>query len=158
VDTAQPIATGQVTINATPDRVYELVSDPTVMVGFAEEVYRARWLHGAQTAAVGEQFRGDNRNGIRRWYTICRVTDADPGRCFAYEVRTPFQVPISRWQFDLAPTNDGNCTVVERSWLRVPRWFIPLAIMITGEPDRPGANNAHIATTLANLKAHLESV
>lgn len=152
----EPIASGQVTINATPAEVYRLVSDPTVMVGFAEEVYRARWLDGATEAKVGERFRGDNRNGIRRWWTICQVTDAEPGRCFAYEVSTPFKVPIARWQFDLAQADDG-CTLVERSWMRVPRWFVPFAIMITGQPDRPGTNNANIATTLTRLKAHLET-
>lgn len=157
METGEPIAAGQVTINATPADVYELVSDPTVMVGFAEEVYRARWLGGADRAEVGAQFRGDNRNGVRRWWTICRITDAEPGRCFAYEVRTPFQVPIARWQFDLAAT-DGGCRVVERSWLRVPRWFGPIANLITGQPDRPGTNNANIAATLSRLKAHLESV
>jgi hypothetical protein len=157
VDTAEPFSTGQVTVNATPDQVYELVSDPTVMAGFADEFYRARWLGGARKAAVGEQFRGHNRWGKRRWYTICRITDADPGRRFAYEVRTPFQVPISRWQYDLSPAGDG-CVVLQRSWFRVPRWFVPMAIMITGRPDRRGVNNANIATTLANLKAHFESV
>jgi uncharacterized protein YndB with AHSA1/START domain len=156
VDTNAPIATGQVTVNASPAKVYRLISDPTVMVGFAEEVYRARWLDGAIEPTVGARFRGDNRNGRRRWWTVCRITDAEPGRRFAYEVSTPFKVPIARWQFDLLPAADG-CTVVESSWLRVPRWFIPFAIAITGQPDRPGTNNANIAVTLRRLKEHLAS-
>ena len=151
----QPIATGQVTVAAAPADVYRLVSDPTVMVRFAEEVYRVRWLDGARSAAVGVRFRGDNRNGLRRWWTICRITDADPGRRFAYEVRTPFWVPVARWQFDLSAVVDG-CTVVESCWLRVPRWFGPVADLITGQSDRAGTNNANIAVTLCRLKAHLE--
>lgn len=156
MDTTKPIATGQITINASPAEVYRLISDPTVMVGFAEEVYRAQWLGGATEAAVGGRFRGYNRNGLRRWWTNCRITDADPGRCFAYEVHAPFRVPIARWQFDLLPAPEG-CTVIESSWLRVPNWFVPFAILITGEPDRPRANDTHIATTLHRLKDHLES-
>jgi hypothetical protein len=39
----------------------------------------------------------------------------------------------------------------------VPLWFIPLAIMITGVPNRIGANNANIATTLDRLKEHVEA-
>jgi polyketide cyclase/dehydrase/lipid transport protein len=157
VDTSEPIATGQVAIKAPAAEVYRLVSDPTVMVGFAEEVYRARWLGDAGETTVGRRFRGYNRNGARRWWTVCRVTDAEPGRCFAYEVRTPFMVPIARWQFDLQPSADG-CTVVESSWLRVPRWFIPIAILITGQPDRPGTNKSNIAITLSRLKQHAETL
>lgn len=152
----EPIATGRVTINATPAEVYRHVSDPTVMVEFAEEVYRVRWVGGATEAAVGARFKGANRNGWRRWVTTCRVTEAKPGERFAYEVSTPFKVPISRWEYDIRPEGDG-CSVTESSWLRVPLWFIPFAIMITGEPDRAGVNRSNIATTLGRLKEHLES-
>jgi uncharacterized protein YndB with AHSA1/START domain len=152
----EPIATGQVTINASPAEVYELISDPTAMAEFTEEFFRARWLGGANKPAVGVRFRGSNRNGRRRWVTTCTITEAEPGHRFAYEVSTPFKVPISRWEYDLQPSATG-CTVTERSYLRVPAWFIPFAILITGEPDRPAANKAHIATTLTRLKEHLES-
>lgn len=155
--TSEPIASGQVTINATPAEVYRLVSDPTVMVGFAEELFKVRWRGGATEAAVGAKFSGTNRNGWRRWVTWCEITDAEPGQRFAYEVSTPFKVPIARWQFDIAPGTRG-CTVTQSSWLRVPPWFIPFAIMITGEPDRPAVNTANIATTLRRLKDHLESL
>lgn len=154
--TAELIATGQTTINARPAEVYRLVSDPTVMVEFAEEVCRVRWVGGVSRPAVGARFKGTNRNGWRRWTTTCRITDAEPGRRFAYEVRTSFMVPISRWQYDIEPTADG-CTVTESSWLHVPNWFIPIAIFVTGEPDRPGVNNTHIATTLRRLKEHVEA-
>jgi uncharacterized protein YndB with AHSA1/START domain len=156
VDAGEPIATGRVTINATPAQVYQLISDPTVMVDFAEEVFRVRWLGGAKEGTVGARFRGVNRNGWRRWWTTCQVVEAVPGRRFAYTVRTPFMVPISRWQYDIEPTGDG-CTVTESCWLRVPRWFAPIAIRITGEPDRAGANQTNIATTLRRLKAHFQT-
>jgi uncharacterized protein YndB with AHSA1/START domain len=155
VTTSEPIATGQVTIKASPTEVYRLISDPPAMAQFAEEFFRARWLGGATEPMVGAKFRGVNRNGRRRWVTTCEVTEAEPGRRFVYEVSTPFKVPISRWEYDLEPTEDG-CTVTESSYLRVPAWFIPFAILITGEPDRPGANKEHIATTLTRLKDHLE--
>jgi uncharacterized protein YndB with AHSA1/START domain len=151
-----PIATGQVTIAASPAEVYRLISDPPAMAAFTVEFFRAKWLGGAREAKVGARFRGMNRNGWRRWWTICTVTEAEPGRRFAYEVSTPFKVPISRWEYDLKPAGDG-CTITESSFLRVPDWFIPFAILITGEPDRPGANKAHISVTLDRLKAHLEA-
>ncbi|MFE6686213.1 SRPBCC family protein [Streptomyces sp. NPDC057743] len=154
----EPAATGTVAIRATPAEAYAVVSDPTVMVRFAEEAYRARWLGGATGPAVGARFQGWNRNGLRRWATRCRVTDAEPAQRFAYEVTaTPFGIPISRWQYDIEPTADG-CTVTETNWMRVPLWFIPAAILITGVLDRRSANGTHIGSTLERLKAHLESV
>jgi hypothetical protein len=154
----EPAATGTVTIRATSAEVYAVISDPSAMVRFTEEAYRARWLDGATRAAVGARFQGWNRNGLRRWPTRCHVTDAEPALRFAYEVTaTPLDVPISRWQYDIAPTEEG-CAVTETNWMRVPLWFVPAAVLITGVLDRVGANGAHISTTLDRLKAHLEAV
>ncbi|WKX68874.1 SRPBCC family protein [Streptomyces sp. XD-27] len=151
-----PAAAGTVDIRATPAETYRVISDPPTMIRFAEEAHRARWLGGAEAPAVGARFRGYNRNGLRRWSTTCRVTDADPGRRFAYEVAAALGIPISRWQYDIEPTADG-CTVTETTWLRVPLWFVPVAILVTGVRDRAGTNNANITTTLHRLKAHLET-
>ncbi|WP_443058770.1 SRPBCC family protein [Streptomyces sp. NBC_00400] len=104
-----PAATGTVAIRTTPADAYRVVSDPPVIVRLAEEAHRARWLGGATAPAVGARFHGHNRNGLRRWATTCRITDADPSRCFAYEVTAPLGVPISRRQHDIAPTAEG-CT------------------------------------------------
>lgn len=152
----EPLATGEVTIDAPPGEVYRLVSDPVAMAGLAEEFYKARWIRGARGAAVGNWFSGSNRNGWRRWVTHAEVTEADPGRRFAYRVRTPFFVPISRWEYDIAPVGDGSRVTVT-NWLRVPGWFVPIAIFITGQPDRAGTNTANITTTLRRLKEDLES-
>lgn len=153
------IASGQVAIKATPVEVFELVSDPLAMVAFVEETTGVRWLGRARRSStgtsLGAKFRGSNRNGWRRWFTTCRVTELEPGRRFAFTVRTPFMVPISRWAYELEPTPEG-CVVTESAWLRVPKWFVPFAIAITGEPDRPGVNQRNIDTTLSRLKAHFE--
>jgi hypothetical protein len=152
----EPAATGTVTIGATPDEAYRVISDPPSMARLAEETYSARWLDGATGPAVGARFRGYNRNGSRRWATTCRITDAEPGRCFAYEVTAPLHIPISRWQYDIEPTADG-CKVTETNWLRVPLWLLPIGIAITGIADRADTNNANIAATLRRLKAYLET-
>ncbi|WP_285625344.1 SRPBCC family protein [Actinoallomurus iriomotensis] len=150
-----PAATGTVTIGAEPDEAYSVISDPPSMALLAEETYSARWLDGVNAPAVGARFRGYNRNGPRRWATTCSITDADPGRRFAYEVTAPFNVPVSRWQYDIEATADG-CKVTETSWVRVPRWFIPFSIAFTGVANRGGVNGANIAATLRHLKAYLE--
>ncbi|MEU5881385.1 SRPBCC family protein [Spirillospora sp. NPDC047279] len=152
---AKPFATGQITIDAAPDEAYRLISDPPAMALLGEEIVRVRWLDRAAVPAVGARFRGYNRNGPRRWATDCRITDADPGRRFAYDVATPFRLPISRWEYDIVPDGDG-CVVTETNWLRAPLWFLPFAVLITGVLNRPGANTEHIAVTLRRLKDRLE--
>ncbi|MFJ7158354.1 SRPBCC family protein [Streptomyces sp. NPDC101118] len=154
----EPSATGSVTVRATPEAAYGVIGDPPAMAGLAAEATGARWLDGATRAAVGVRFRGYNRSGaLRRWSTDCRITDAEPGRRFAFEVTaTPLRIPISRWQYDIEPAPEG-CTVTETSWLRAPAWFLPFAVLIPGILDRPGANHEHIGQTLHRLKAHLET-
>ena len=58
----------------------------------------------AQGHSVGQGavFVGHNENSGKRWTTKCTVTDAEPGRVFAFDVRhTVF--PIARWQYDIEP-------------------------------------------------------
>jgi hypothetical protein len=153
---ATPLATGEVFVDASPEEVYRLVSDPVRMADFAEEFYKARWIRGATGPAVGNWFSGSNRNGWRRWVTHAQVVEAEPGRRFAFRVRTPFFVPISRWEYEITPAGDG-CRLIVRNWLRAPLWFVPIAILITGQPDRPTTNTNNIATTLERLKAYVES-
>lgn len=149
-------ATGELVISAAPDQLFRLISDPPVMAGFAEELVAAAWIGGATRAAPGARFEGRNRNGARRWTTICKIVEMEPGRRFAYHVETHFRIPVSRWQYDIEPAGDDTCTVTETNWLRAPLWFIPFAILITGVLNRPARNAANISTTLQRLKAHVE--
>ncbi len=151
----EPTARGQIVIDAPASAVWACISDPVLMAELASEVVSCRWLSDVREPEVGDRFAGSNRNGWRRWTTTCTVVECDPGRRFAYTVRTPFRTLISRWEYSMEETPRG-CLVTEANWLQVPPWFIPFAIMITGEPDRVGLNKSNIASTLANLKAHLE--
>jgi hypothetical protein len=57
---------GSVTVHmdASPDRVWELVSDVTRVGEFSPETFEAEWLGGASGPEVGARFRGHvKRNG-----------------------------------------------------------------------------------------------
>ncbi len=84
--------------------------------------------------AQGAVFAGHNENGSQRWSTKCTVTDAEPGRVFAFDVRHSV-IPIARWQYDIVAA-DGGCQVTESTWDRRPGWFRKLAGKATGVPDR----------------------
>jgi hypothetical protein len=84
------------------------------------------------------------------------VTDADPGRRFAFDVVSVARIPVSRWQYDIEPT-DGGCRVEERTWDRRPSWFRPLTVLFTGVRDRAECNQRNIEQTLGQLKAEAEA-
>jgi hypothetical protein len=152
----EPSAAAHTDVAARPEAVYALVSDLDGMSRVAAEFDRGRWLGGAREAAVGARFRGHNRKAWRRWSTTVEVTDAEPGRRFAFEVTAVAGIPVSRWQYDIEPTEDG-CRVRELTWDRRPSWFRPLANLVTGARDRTEQNKHNIERTLAQLKATAEA-
>jgi hypothetical protein len=146
--------TASVRIDARPDVVYGLITDLPTLASLAEEAVAMEWRKG-DAVRPGAVFVGHNENGGRRWTTKCTVTDAEPGRVFAFDVRHTV-VPIARWQYDLVPA-DGGCRVTESTWDRRPGWFRKLAGKATGVPDRAAANTEHIQLTLQRLKQRAEA-
>jgi hypothetical protein len=72
-------AQAEVSIDASPDSVYALITDLPTLASLAEEAAAMEWHKGA-AAGPGAVFKGRNRNGVFRWSTKCTVTDAEPGQ------------------------------------------------------------------------------
>jgi len=153
---SKPSASAHTEVNASPEAVYSLVSDLPGMARVAVEFERGSWLGGAREPAVGARFRGHNRRSWRRWTTTAKVTEAEPGRRFAFEVSSVAGIPVSRWQYDIEPTEAG-CRVVEHTWDRRPSWFKPLTNLITGVSDRAEHNQRNMEHTLRQLKSAAEA-
>ena len=66
--------------------MYALITDLPTLASLAEETETMQWRKG-DAAAPGAVFTGHNRNGSQTWTTTCTVTDAEPGRVFAFDVR-----------------------------------------------------------------------
>ena len=67
---------------ASPEAVWELVSDVTRIGEYSPETFEAEWLDGATGPAVGAEFRGHvkrNEKGPTYW-TRCRVVTCEPAR------------------------------------------------------------------------------
>ncbi|BBZ30940.1 hypothetical protein MMAD_52350 [Mycolicibacterium madagascariense] len=148
-----PSAQASVTIAADCADVYALITDLTTMATLAEETDAMEWTKG-DAARPGAVFKGRNANGRKTWTTRCTVTDAEPGRVFAFDV-THTVVPVAHWRYDITPV-DGGCRVTEQTWDRRPGWFRKPAGIATGVSDRTGANAKHIELTLQRLKARAE--
>lgn len=144
-------------IAAAPEAVWAMVTDLPRMGDLSPENIGGRWIDGATGPALGARFRGVNRNGTREWWTRVRVIACEPPRLFTFDVRSPFGVRVSRWSYEITPT-DGGCVLTEH-WYRVGSWFVRrfLGPRVTGRADRPGYNVTSIEHTLAKVSAHFEA-
>ena len=136
-------------IAAPPDVLYARVSDVVRMGELSPENVGATWLRGATGPAVGARFKGENRNGKKQWSTIATVTDAEPGRLFAFEVTAgPFKV--ARWSYRFEPV-EGACRVTE-TWIdRRGRVAHRMAKTVSGTADRAARNRETMTATLERL-------
>lgn len=147
-------AQASVTIAASCADVYALITDLPTMATLAEETNAMEWQRG-DSAQPGAVFKGHNSNGGKKWTTKCTVTHAEPGRAFAFDVKSAV-IPVAHWRYDIAPV-DGGCRVTEQTWDRRPGWFSKVAGLATGVHDRTSANAEHIKLTLERLKAKAEA-
>ena len=142
-------------MKAAPEKVWDLVSDVTRIGEFSPETFEAEWLGGATGPAPGARFRGHvNRNnkGVKYW-TECRVTEAVPGKAFAFDVVLGDRV-VNSWRYDIEPAGDG--TDVTESF-RLPstlptRLYWTLFGWARGRTNREG-----MRTTLERIRAVVEA-
>ncbi|MBV9485653.1 MAG: SRPBCC family protein [Frankiaceae bacterium] len=138
------------TINADPTTLYELVANLPEMGKLSPENTGGKWVGGASGPEVGARFRGNNQAGWRRWSTSVKITEADPGKRFAFHVSFA-GVPIADWTYEFEAS--GTLTTVREMWDdRRPGWMDKLSGVVMGVPDRPGHNQENMAQTLSNLK------
>ena len=97
-------------IDAPPEQVWGLVSDITNTGKFSPETFEAEWLDGATGPAVGVKFRGHvKRNGRGPTYwTVCRITDCEPGKSFGFDVLGPGGKKVNHWRYDFVPAGEGT--------------------------------------------------
>jgi uncharacterized protein YndB with AHSA1/START domain len=143
------------TIGADPVRVYNLVSDLPRMGEWSPENIGGKWADGATGAAVGAKFRGNNRRGPLRWSTTVEVTEATPGKRFAFDV-TYGPVPISTWEYTFEADGQG-CRVTESWFERRPTWMKLAGVPMMAVADRAKHNQRGMKTTLAALKVAAEA-
>lgn len=142
---------------AAPARiVYDLVSDVPNMPRWAAETYRCEWVDGADAPVVGARFQGRNQNGRSKWATVCEVTDAEPGRRFAFRVRV-FGMDVADWAYEIKPVEGGGCRVTETNVI-LANWLIRkvIAPSATGVKDRATHNQRNMELTLSRLKKAAE--
>lgn len=103
----RPTVEAEMFIDATPARVWELVTDIVGMGQWSPEYEGGIWLDGATGVAVGARFRGQNKRQDRQWESVSTVVEAEPGKSFAWAVGDPDNAAAT-WRFDLIAEGTGT--------------------------------------------------
>lgn len=128
-----PTVSGETYIEASPDQVWESVSDIHLMPRLSAELQGVEWLDGATRPRVGARFAGRNaHDALGVWETISTVVEFEPQRCFAWAVGDP-EYPSSIWRFTLRPARTG--TVLEQ-WTQMGPARSGLSYAIDAMPDK----------------------
>jgi deazaflavin-dependent oxidoreductase (nitroreductase family) len=111
----------EVVVDASPESVWQVVSDPTRTGEWSHECRQVRWL-GESTAAVpGARFRGRNRAGWARWGRTCEVVVAEAGQELAWRtVPSPLYPDSSIWRIRIEPSGTATRIVQEFEVERAP--------------------------------------
>jgi uncharacterized protein YndB with AHSA1/START domain len=137
-------------ISASPETVYDLVSDITRIPEFSPENVKGEWIGTVTAPAVGARFKGTNRIGKTSWSTKPTVTVADRGRHFAFKVPGKSG---ARWSYELSPIAEG--TLVTESMIQEVASPLPIRIIQrrAGVTNRAEHLRAGMTTTLDRLAA-----
>lgn len=133
-------------IRATPEAVYDLVSDLPRMGEWSPEAIGGEWTDGG-TGQVGDWFEGHNRAGDREWTRQSEVVVADRGADFTFVVGG-VEANRTWWSYQMSPAGSGT-TLRERWWI-VNK---PPALQATEEQFQ-----ARVELTLGSIEATLAAV
>ncbi|MEZ5282138.1 MAG: SRPBCC family protein [Acidimicrobiales bacterium] len=141
-------------IAASPQAVFDAISDVTRMGEWSPECYACEWIDGATGPAVGAKFDGHNRNGDNEWTTQGEIVECVPGERFVFHALAR-GFHFATWGYQIEPTENG-CRVTE-TWddLR-PDEIIARGPAISGVEDRTAFNAQSMATTLERVAAAVE--
>jgi uncharacterized protein YndB with AHSA1/START domain len=137
-------------IDASPQRIYDLVTDVAGMGRLSPECTGGRWLDDATGPAVGERFKGTNKRGFVRWSTTNTVVAAEPGVIFSFETKDSG----TRWSYRLEADGDGTVVTESREAFgerpALARFFSKL--LLGGVEAHDTEMREGMAATLGRLK------
>jgi uncharacterized protein YndB with AHSA1/START domain len=142
-------------IAASPESVWELITDISRMGEWSPETESATWAAGGSGPVVGASFVGHNRRGWLRWKGRCEVVAADPNREFAFVRKGPDGGTTWRYLLEAG----DSCTKVTESFSQAK--LPPLPVQLLGRlafgTNRQEELLKSVRTTLSRLKTAAES-
>jgi hypothetical protein len=142
-------------VGASPEELYDIVSDLPRMGELSPENTGGVWIDGATGPTVGAKFRGTNNNEKKHWATFAVIEEAERGQAFAFRVDVG-PVKIARWSYRFEPAEGG--TRVTETWVDRRNWFAKkVGGLASGVADRPEHNRQGMEATLTNLARAVRS-
>ena len=145
-----PTTSAEVLIDASPDRVWEIVSDITVPVRFSSELIDTVWLDGATGPHEGARFVGRSyHEAVGEWETTSVVTACDEGRLLEWAVGDPAE-PGATWRFTVTPAPAGTRLT---QWMRIGPGGSGLNAALDAMPEK---ESKILATRLREHRANMQ--
>jgi hypothetical protein len=146
----KPSASVTVEIDASPEAVWDLVTDINLPARFSNEFQGADWLDDGRPA-LGARFVGRNGHSVAgSWETTCTITWFEPFRDFGYAVND-IESPAARWRFQLGPSDAGTQLTL---WAEMGPGRSGVSWFIYKHPDQ---EEAIIATRLEEWRVNMEA-
>jgi ligand-binding SRPBCC domain-containing protein len=141
-------------IAAPAEKVWNLVADLPRMGDWSPENTGGKWVKGATGPALGAMFKGNNKNGIRRWSTTVTVTGYEPGRVFEFAV-TSGPLEVANWRYEFEDGDAGSTCRVTESWVDKRKPWFAFVARAMGDHSAQNAER-QMTTTLENLAKAVE--
>jgi uncharacterized protein YndB with AHSA1/START domain len=139
-----------VQMSATPDQVWQVVSDLGRMPEFSPELRKA-FVVGRP--GVGANIIGINRRKAVVWPTTSKVVRWEPGRAVAWKTRESG----ATWVYELEPSGTGTSVTGRRV---LPRFTLGTSLLgpfIGGAAGHDAELTEGIRTTLERIRATVEA-
>jgi polyketide cyclase/dehydrase/lipid transport protein len=145
-----------ITIDAPPERIYDLVADLARVDELSPEVRRAHWVGQPAAPVVGARIRGYNRWRGFRWSREAVILVADRGGEFAFRTVPGRGIyhDETTWRYEFEPTPTGGTQVTESYEFRAPEWLRRMDVAL----QRPNALAEGMRRTLRELKQRAEDM
>lgn len=153
-------ASATVTVGASPEAVYDTVSDVRRIPEWSPECVHAHWIGEVDGPSEGDRFLARNRRGLLRWGNKPRVTAAERPHHFAFVVDQPPFGDVTRWSYRIEPGDvPGTSRVTEsfelvRDQPRINAWAVRL---VGGVAEREQDLQRNLDTSLERLCTVIEA-
>jgi len=145
-----PGVASSVLIDAPPETVWALVSDPMTPARFENELVKAEWETAPNGAELGATFRGFNHHPDLgwSWEVVCVINRYEEGRLFGWSAGEG-ESAAAQWWFTVAAEGDRT-----RLWFHSTMGPGPsgLTPAIEAQPDR---ENDIVANRLKDWAANM---
>ena len=152
----QPGVEVHAAVGAPVARVWDIISDITLMPEFSNELQSVAWAEGFDGPSLGAQFLGTNEHpAIGVWTTRCHIVEFEPPHVFEWAVGDPAG-PAAVWRIELRPATDGTRL---RYTARLGPGKSGVTMLIDREPDRARQIVANrLRQFLANMQATVTGI